>query len=68
MMIYGGVGAGPKLLRDVWKMSFDIDTGKAKWKQVQKSRGNYLHVAAVEVLLFCLVLADFFSSFFLVDT
>ena len=44
MMIYGGVGAGPKLLRDVWKMSFDIDTGKAKWKQVQKSRGNYLHV------------------------
>ena len=41
MIVYGGVGAGPKLLKDVWRLTIDASF-TAKWEQVQKSWGNYL--------------------------
>ena len=42
MVVYGGVGAGPKILNDVWLLSFDSENNVPQWKQVQKTYGNFL--------------------------
>ena len=42
MVVYGGVGAGPKILNDVWLLSFDSENKVPQWKQVQKTYGNFL--------------------------
>ena len=46
MVVYGGVGAGPKILNDVWLLFFETDSVgnnvQQQWKQIQKSHGNFL--------------------------
>ena len=51
MVLYGGIGAGLKVLNDVWLLSFDIQNGVHQWKQVQKSYGNFLAASYGNLLL-----------------
>jgi hypothetical protein len=56
MVVYGGVGAGKKLLDDVWLLTLSVDSTSggdfsvAQWTQVQKTAGNFLAVSYGGVL------------------
>ena len=54
MVVYGGVGAGPKMLDDVWLLTLveSNDGGGvvAQWTQVQKREGNFLAASYSSVL------------------